>query len=129
MWNKVEHVTSVRKWKVHLFSSLFSLYLVLHGRVMVSIIFSYNCFRVKWINFHFVNKSALKCYTCTKTPNSGDDACVDDVESLGKAVITNCAKKYCTIFRQELLDPAGKVNSFTRGCEDEPIVSARLFDH
>uniref|UniRef100_A0A336L096 CSON013994 protein n=1 Tax=Culicoides sonorensis TaxID=179676 RepID=A0A336L096_CULSO len=32
----------------------------------------------------------------------------------------NCPKKYCTIMRQELLDPAGKVNTFTRGCEDEP---------
>lgn len=63
---------------------------------------------------------------CTKSPNSADDSCVDDVESLGKAGIMNCAKKYCTIFRQELLDPAGKVNSFSRGCDDEPTVRTHI---
>lgn len=75
------------------------------------------------IYFNFNDEIALKCYICTKTANSGDEACVDDVESLGKSAQQNCPKKHCTIFRQELLDPAGKVNSFARGCEDEPTVS------
>lgn len=36
-----------------------------------------------------------------------------------------CSKKYCTIQRQELQTPAGKVQSFQRDCQEVPAVSCR----
>lgn len=65
---------------------------------------------------------ALRCYSCSITLSSGDKNCVDNPAEVQGRPIVSCTRKYCTIFRQEMLDPAGKVNSFVRGCEDEPIV-------
>lgn len=64
---------------------------------------------------------ALKCYICTTNANSLDTKCIDDQDLSNPSM--NCPKKYCIIYRQELLDPPGKVNSFSRSCEDEPTVS------
>ncbi|XP_055601492.1 uncharacterized protein LOC129750550 [Uranotaenia lowii] len=63
---------------------------------------------------------ALRCYACSVTPNSGDKNCVDDPKSVIGQAIVNCNRKYCVIQRQELLDPPGKLNTFLRGCDDDP---------
>lgn len=35
--------------------------------------------------------------------------------------MTECTKKYCTIYRQELIDPSEKLISFSRSCQDNPL--------
>lgn len=69
------------------------------------------------------NLSALRCYACTYVASQqSDTTCIDNPEEVTGQNIVNCDKKYCTILRQELLDPAGKVESFQRSCEDSPLV-------
>lgn len=66
---------------------------------------------------------ALRCYACTFVAGQQTDTvCIDAPEDVGGQNIVNCDKEYCTILRQELQDPAGKVNSFSRSCEDKPLV-------
>ncbi|XP_045771661.1 inositol polyphosphate 5-phosphatase E-like [Maniola jurtina] len=59
----------------------------------------------------------FRCYACGFSSVDTDTSCL---------VITNttrrvdCRYKYCTIMRQEFVDPSGVVASFIRGCEDVP---------
>nr|XP_034830664.1 uncharacterized protein LOC117987727 [Maniola hyperantus] len=59
----------------------------------------------------------FRCYACGFSSVDTDTSCL---------VITNttrrvdCRYKYCTIMRQEFVDPTGVVASFIRGCEDVP---------
>ncbi|XP_053674194.1 uncharacterized protein LOC128724494 [Anopheles nili] len=64
---------------------------------------------------------ALRCYACGLTQSSGDVRCVTEPQSVeGQSVVT-CSRKYCTITRQELVDPPGKLVTFLRGCEENPL--------
>ncbi|XP_059614004.1 uncharacterized protein LOC132260096 [Phlebotomus argentipes] len=64
---------------------------------------------------------ALRCYACTYVSGQqSDTVCIDDPEKVEGQRIVTCDKKYCTIMRQELKDPAGKVNSFVRDCVESP---------
>lgn len=65
---------------------------------------------------------ALRCFACTYT-TSADQLCIDDPISVQGQSIVPCDKKYCTILRQESVNPAGKVVSFARQCEERPDVS------
>ncbi|XP_021189616.3 uncharacterized protein LOC110375700 [Helicoverpa armigera] len=59
----------------------------------------------------------LRCYTCSFSSVDSNQDCL---------VITNdtntvdCPHTYCTILRQEYVDPVGEVASFTRGCSSQP---------
>ncbi|KAJ8728089.1 hypothetical protein PYW08_016474 [Mythimna loreyi] len=59
----------------------------------------------------------LRCYACGFSSVDSDRDCL---------TITNdtrtveCPHLYCTILRQEFLDPVGQVASFARGCESQP---------
>lgn len=66
--------------------------------------------------------TALRCFTCSYT-NADDHLCIDDPISVQGQWQVNCSKKYCTIQRQELQNPSGKVESFMRDCQEVPIVS------
>lgn len=68
--------------------------------------------------------TALRCFTCGYT-NADDHLCIDDPISVQGQSIVTCSKKYCTIQRQELQTPAGKVQSFLRDCQEVPPVSYR----
>ncbi|XP_055623646.1 uncharacterized protein LOC129767056 [Toxorhynchites rutilus septentrionalis] len=63
----------------------------------------------------------LRCFTCSVTANSGDKNCINDPANLEGQSVVNCNRKYCTIQRQELLDPPEKLNTFLRGCEEAPL--------
>ncbi|XP_035792947.1 uncharacterized protein LOC118467053 [Anopheles albimanus] len=64
---------------------------------------------------------ALRCYACGLTQSSGDPRCVTEPGSVeGQSVVT-CSRKYCTITRQELVDPPGKLVTFVRSCEESPL--------
>ncbi|KAK0087502.1 hypothetical protein PV325_000838 [Microctonus aethiopoides] len=39
---------------------------------------------------------------------------------INKGSISECNLKYCTIYRQEYVDPAGYLINFYRSCEDKP---------
>ncbi|XP_058123611.1 uncharacterized protein LOC131294796 [Anopheles ziemanni] len=70
-----------------------------------------------YLNHH----QALRCYACGLTQSSGDPRCVTEPGSVeGQSVVT-CSRKYCTITRQELVDPPGKLVTFLRGCEENPL--------
>ncbi|XP_023941971.2 uncharacterized protein LOC112048601 [Bicyclus anynana] len=66
-----------------------------------------------------IGKSAgqFRCYACGFSSVDTDTSCL---------VVTNttrrvdCRYRYCTIMRQEFIDPSGVVASFIRGCEDDP---------
>ncbi|XP_062549985.1 uncharacterized protein LOC134214678 [Armigeres subalbatus] len=69
----------------------------------------------------FCARERLRCYACSVTANSGDNRCITDPASVeGQSVVT-CNRKYCTIQRQEMMDPPDKVNTFLRGCEENPL--------
>jgi hypothetical protein len=53
-------------------------------------------------------QTALRCYACTWTGSSGDPDCITDPISVEGQNIVTCAKKYCTILRQELLVSTNK---------------------
>ncbi|XP_072932058.1 uncharacterized protein [Epargyreus clarus] len=67
----------------------------------------------------FIGKSAgqLRCYACSFTSVDSDQSCLTITESTNSV---DCSFKYCTILRQEFLDPIGVVASFSRGCDDHP---------
>lgn len=64
---------------------------------------------------------ALRCYSCSVTANSGDKRCISDPSAVEGQSVVNCNRKYCTIQRQEMLDPPDKINTFLRGCEEDPL--------
>ncbi|XP_055688186.1 uncharacterized protein LOC129792839 [Lutzomyia longipalpis] len=65
---------------------------------------------------------ALRCYACTYVAGQQTDTvCIDKPEEVSGQNIVTCDKRYCTIMRQELQDPAGRVLTFSRSCEDEPL--------
>uniref|UniRef100_A0A182P9Y5 Uncharacterized protein n=1 Tax=Anopheles epiroticus TaxID=199890 RepID=A0A182P9Y5_9DIPT len=73
------------------------------------------------IQFNTPTVEALRCYACGLTQTSGDVRCVTEPQSVeGQSVVT-CSRKYCTITRQELVDPPGKLVTFLRGCEENPL--------
>uniref|UniRef100_A0A6E8VT55 UPAR/Ly6 domain-containing protein n=1 Tax=Anopheles coluzzii TaxID=1518534 RepID=A0A6E8VT55_ANOCL len=73
------------------------------------------------IQFNTPTVEALRCYACGLTQTSGDVRCVSEPQSVeGQSVVT-CSRKYCTITRQELVDPPGKLVTFLRGCEENPL--------
>ncbi|XP_050075620.1 uncharacterized protein LOC126563053 [Anopheles maculipalpis] len=73
------------------------------------------------IQFNTPTIEALRCYACGLTQTSGDVRCVTEPQSVeGQSVVT-CSRKYCTITRQELVDPPGKLVTFLRGCEESPL--------
>uniref|UniRef100_A0A182INH6 Uncharacterized protein n=1 Tax=Anopheles atroparvus TaxID=41427 RepID=A0A182INH6_ANOAO len=73
------------------------------------------------IQFNAPTVDALRCYACGLTQSSGDPRCVTEPQSVeGQSVVT-CSRKYCTITRQELVDPPGKLVTFLRGCEENPL--------
>uniref|UniRef100_A0A182WIW4 Uncharacterized protein n=1 Tax=Anopheles minimus TaxID=112268 RepID=A0A182WIW4_9DIPT len=73
------------------------------------------------IQFNTPTVDALRCYACGLTQTSGDVRCVTEPQSVeGQSVVT-CSRKYCTITRQELVDPPGKLVTFLRGCEESPL--------
>ncbi|KAJ0177156.1 hypothetical protein K1T71_007165 [Dendrolimus kikuchii] len=59
----------------------------------------------------------LRCYACSFSSVDSDQSCLTITDSTNTV---NCPHQYCTIFRQEYLDPTGVVASFTRGCESHP---------
>lgn len=63
----------------------------------------------------------LRCYSCSVTANSGDKRCISDPSSVEGQSVVNCNRKYCTIQRQEMMDPPDKVSTFLRGCEESPL--------
>lgn len=63
----------------------------------------------------------LRCYSCSVTANSGDKKCITDPSSVEGQSVVNCNRKYCTIQRQEMLDPPDKINTFLRSCEEDPM--------
>lgn len=70
----------------------------------------------------------LRCYSCSVTANSGDKKCISDPSSVEGQSVVNCNRKYCTIQRQELLDPPDKINTFLRGCEEDPLFLNDVID-
>ncbi|XP_058838191.1 uncharacterized protein LOC131693931 [Topomyia yanbarensis] len=67
------------------------------------------------------NVNGLRCYSCSLTATSGDKRCISDPAAVEGQSIVTCKYKYCTIQRQELLDPPGKLNTFLRGCNENPL--------
>ncbi|XP_065086258.1 uncharacterized protein LOC135708180 [Ochlerotatus camptorhynchus] len=70
----------------------------------------------------------LRCYSCSVTANSGDKKCISDPSSVEGQSVVNCNRKYCTIQRQELIDPPDKINTFLRGCEEDPLFLDDVLD-
>ncbi|XP_073944734.1 uncharacterized protein [Choristoneura fumiferana] len=67
----------------------------------------------------FVGKSVgdLRCYACTFSSVDSDRSCLTVTND---TLSVDCPYQYCTIMRQEFMDPIGEVASFTRGCEESP---------
>ncbi|XP_058458461.1 uncharacterized protein LOC131435020 [Malaya genurostris] len=74
------------------------------------------------------NVNGLRCYSCSLTATSGDKRCITDPAAVEGQSIVTCKYKYCTIQRQELLDPPGKLNTFLRGCDENPLYLDDMVD-
>ncbi|XP_068632008.1 uncharacterized protein [Battus philenor] len=59
----------------------------------------------------------LRCYACSFSSVDVDRSCLTITNSTPSV---DCRYTYCTIMRQEFIDPIGVVASFTRGCEEAP---------
>ncbi|CAG9786254.1 unnamed protein product [Diatraea saccharalis] len=59
----------------------------------------------------------LRCYACSFSTSDSDQSCLTITDTTH---IVDCPFTYCTIMRQEFMDPAGAISSFLRGCEEEP---------
>ncbi|CAK1596063.1 unnamed protein product [Parnassius mnemosyne] len=59
----------------------------------------------------------LRCYACSFSSVDSDQSCLTITNS---TATVDCPFTYCTIMRQEFIDPSGVVASFTRGCEESP---------
>ncbi|XP_004925870.1 uncharacterized protein LOC114253220 [Bombyx mandarina] len=59
----------------------------------------------------------FRCYACSFSSVDSDQSCL----TIGNNTnIVECPFTYCTITRQEFIDPIGVIASFTRGCESFP---------
>ncbi|CAG9094093.1 unnamed protein product [Plutella xylostella] len=58
-----------------------------------------------------------RCYACSFSNTDTDTSCLYITEKTNRV---ECNSKYCTIYRQEFVDPSGRVSSFLRGCEETP---------
>ncbi|XP_031765241.2 uncharacterized protein LOC113513355 [Galleria mellonella] len=59
----------------------------------------------------------FRCYACSFSSTESDQSCLtitDDTPTV------ECTSTFCTIFRQEYVDPSGVVASFIRTCEAAP---------
>ncbi|KAF9824584.1 hypothetical protein SFRURICE_004041 [Spodoptera frugiperda] len=59
----------------------------------------------------------LRCYACSFSSVDSNQDCLtitDDTPTV------DCPHTYCTILRQEFVDPIGQVASFSRSCESQP---------
>ncbi|KAI8435881.1 hypothetical protein MSG28_004084 [Choristoneura fumiferana] len=56
----------------------------------------------------------LRCYACTFSSVDSDRSCLTVTND---TLSVDCPYQYCTIMRQEFMDPIGEVASFTRGCD------------
>ncbi|XP_061713349.1 uncharacterized protein LOC133522137 [Cydia pomonella] len=59
----------------------------------------------------------LRCYACSFSSVDTDRSCLEVTDNMHSV---DCPFTYCTIMRQEFVDPAGQVASFIRGCEESP---------
>ncbi|XP_063380777.1 uncharacterized protein LOC134667344 [Cydia fagiglandana] len=59
----------------------------------------------------------LRCYACSFSSVDTDRSCVEVTEDTRTV---ECPYTYCTIMRQEFVDPVGEIASFIRGCEETP---------
>ncbi|KAL0892972.1 hypothetical protein ABMA27_014641 [Loxostege sticticalis] len=59
----------------------------------------------------------FRCYACSFSSADADQSCLTITNQTHTVA---CPYTYCTIVRQEFLDPEGVVASFTRGCEERP---------
>ncbi|XP_026725038.1 uncharacterized protein LOC113491989 [Trichoplusia ni] len=66
----------------------------------------------------FATGQQFRCYACGFSNVDVDQSCLTITNSTN---IVNCPHQYCTILRQEMVDPTGVVSSFTRGCESNPV--------
>ncbi|KAH8254153.1 hypothetical protein KR032_008711, partial [Drosophila birchii] len=62
---------------------------------------------------------ALDCYVCSYLESYKDTSCVDNPSALK---VLNCSLKYCVTVRQERRRNSSKVRTFSRGCEDVPVM-------
>ncbi|XP_026317801.1 uncharacterized protein LOC113228661 [Hyposmocoma kahamanoa] len=63
------------------------------------------------------SNATLRCYACSFSSSETDQSCLT-INDRTRSV--DCPFRYCTIIRQEFLDPAGRISSFMRGCDDHP---------
>ncbi|XP_075973432.1 uncharacterized protein LOC142974795 [Anticarsia gemmatalis] len=59
----------------------------------------------------------LRCYACGFSSVDSDQSCMTITNDTRTV---DCRFQYCTILRQDFVDPGGVVASFTRGCEQQP---------
>ncbi|CAB3224092.1 unnamed protein product [Arctia plantaginis] len=64
-----------------------------------------------------VTFGTFSCYTCMYTAASTDLSCLTISNHTAQAI---CPFRFCTIVRQEHLDPPGTIFSLTRACEQTP---------
>ncbi|KAH8301577.1 hypothetical protein KR059_006147, partial [Drosophila kikkawai] len=62
---------------------------------------------------------ALDCYVCSYLESYNDTSCVDNPRALK---VLNCSMNYCETVRIELRRNPSKVVSFSRGCQDVPVM-------
>ncbi|KAM3964443.1 uncharacterized protein ACR2FA_001421 [Aphomia sociella] len=69
--------------------------------------------------FALIGKSVgqFRCYACGFSSVDSDQSCLTITD---ETRMVECPSTYCTIFRQEYIDPIGVVASFLRGCEESP---------
>ncbi|CAB3224090.1 unnamed protein product [Arctia plantaginis] len=78
-------------------------------------------FKILFFLCFYTTRIALgkfSCYSCSFSATSTDQSCLTIANNTRQVV---CPYIYCTIVRQEHVDPAGVVLSFTRGCERAPV--------
>ncbi|XP_077284619.1 uncharacterized protein LOC143910160 [Arctopsyche grandis] len=77
----------------------------------------------------FTSTAGLKCYVCTISASDTSDTCVQNPGAVSTGSPTvDCGLKYCTIKRQEYKDPPGRIASFYRGCESNPVYLNTVID-
>ncbi|XP_059045413.1 uncharacterized protein LOC131841170 [Achroia grisella] len=59
----------------------------------------------------------FRCYVCSYSSTESEQSCLTITEQTNSV---ECSNPFCTIFRQEYVDPIGVVASFRRDCEASP---------